>query len=53
MEGKTRRGGKGGKGEWGREGKRGSWGNSALVVGAIDAPVYCHCTVCGVWSSRV
>jgi len=26
-----------GEGEWGREGKRGSWGNSALVVGRIDA----------------
>jgi len=24
----------------GREGKRGSWGNSALVVGGIDAPAY-------------
>ena len=27
-----------GKGEWAREGKGGSWGNSALVVGGIDAP---------------
>jgi len=40
-DGRTRGGGKGkgsGKGEWGREGKRGKWGNSALVVGGIDAP---------------
>jgi len=39
MKGRTRGRGKGGeRGEWGREGKGESWGNSALVVGGIDAP---------------
>jgi len=43
--------GKGGEREWGREWKGGSWGNSALVVGGIDAPA-CHslqlikCCIC-------
>jgi len=31
--------GREGKGEWGREGKRGKLGDSALVVGEIDAVV--------------
>jgi len=45
MEGRTRAGEGRGKGEWGR-GKRGKLeGNSALVVGGIDAPGFDSLTV--------
>ena len=44
-ERRTRRRRKTGKGEgrnWEGRGKGGSWGNSALVVGGIDIPMYSY-----------
>ena len=43
-EGEERKGGE--RGEWGREGKSGNLGDSALVVGWIDAPANRHHLSC-------